>query len=328
MQNPHNTYFAVTTPGLSATRWISFVLASNQDAFVTHGKHPLHSIQNGSLVREQQMGDEESITDGNKMKWFYENLSLSEMHQIFESIRPDAKALGTVHSFTIESLSKKIGENTEDFRINVSNVLRHPVNYINSHFNLVKSAEGHQLYEHYERDLFNKALTLFPELLLIDCDNYSDFLAFTVSCLSVHNLIYDLNASDIPHYRMEDLTTNTDLLKSFCEKTTGLPYQASVLNQMIQGGAINTHKKDKNKKTPIDIFEGWKPWQKDMCKIMIPLEVVEMFEKNGYQMDMLDISISKPTYSEANHNFAPGTSLADYLSEQHRAHYGLQLITD
>ena len=134
------------------------------------------------------------------------------MHQIFESIRPDAKALGTVHSFTIESLSKKIGENTEDFRINVSNVLRHPVNYINSHFNLVKSAEGHQLYEHYERDLFNKALTLFPELLLIDCDNYSDFLAFTVSCLSVHNLIYDLNASDIPHYRMEDLTTNTDLL--------------------------------------------------------------------------------------------------------------------
>ena len=97
---------------------------------------------------------------------------------------------------------------------------------------------------------------------------------------------------------------------------------------MIQGGAINTHKKDKNKKTPLDIFEDWKPWQKDMCKIIIPREVVEMFEKNGYQMDMLDISISKPNYSEANHNFAPGISLADYLSEQHRSHYGLQLITD
>jgi len=330
MQNPNNSFFAVTTPGLSATRWISFALATNQDAFVAHGKHPLHSIQHGSLSRERQMGDEESITDGNLMKWFYENLSLDEIHQIFECMKPEAKALGSVHSFTIQSLSKKIQENPGEFRINITNVLRHPVSYINSHFNLVKSAEGHELYGHYETDLFPTALVSFPELMLIDCDNYSDFLAFTVSCLSVHNLIYDLNASvpESSNYRMEDLTTNPELLKSFCEKTTGLPYELPALNQMIQGGAINTHKKDNGRKTPLDIFNQWESWQKDICRIMIPREVLEMFEKNGYEIDMLDISICKPIYSEANHDFTPGISLADHLAKERPSHHGLQLITD
>jgi len=330
MTNSNKNFFAVTTPGLSATRWLSFALASNQDVFVTHGKHPLHSIQTGSLEREKNMGDEESITDGNLMKWFYENLSLDEIHQIYESLKPDAKALGNVHSFTLQSLSNKIQERPCKSPMNVTNVLRHPVSYINSHSNLVKSAEGHQLYEHYEKDLFSTALTSFPELMLIDCDNYSEFLAFTVSCLSVHNLIYDLNVSGpgLSNYRMEDLTTDPELLKSFCEETTGLPYELPILSQMIQGGAINTHKKDATRKTPLNIYNQWEPWQKDICRIIIPRAVLEMFGKNGYEIDMMNISNCKPVYSEAKHDFTPGMCLADYLAKHHPSHQGLQLITD
>ncbi len=100
-----------------------------------------------------------------------------------------------------------------------------------------------------------------------------------------------------------------------------------ITNNHVIKGAINTHKKDTTRKTPLDIYNQWESWQKDICRIMIPRAVLEMFGKNGYEIDMMNISKCKPVYSEAKHDFTPGVCLADYLAKHHPSHHGLQLIT-
>src|SRR5689334_7225686 len=71
--------FLVTTPGLSATRWLSFVLASHPDVYVAHGKHSLESVVERRFDRERQQGDTASLTLGNVMSEFYRCRSLGEV---------------------------------------------------------------------------------------------------------------------------------------------------------------------------------------------------------------------------------------------------------
>ena len=101
--------FLVTTPGLSATRWLCFALATRKDVFVSHGKHPFGSIIHGNFAREKGIGDVESFTLGNKMAGFYAQKRLEEIFAAYQEVMPQAAAYGNVHAFTIESLMKKIG---------------------------------------------------------------------------------------------------------------------------------------------------------------------------------------------------------------------------
>src|ERR1700752_296739 len=93
------TRFLVTTPGLSATRWLSFVLASRPDVYVAHGKHSLESIVHGRFDKERQSGDRSSLALGNVMSEFYHCRSLSEVFDIYREFMPRAMAYGNVHSY-------------------------------------------------------------------------------------------------------------------------------------------------------------------------------------------------------------------------------------
>jgi len=134
-------FFLVTTPGLSATRWLSFVLASHQDVFVAHGKHSLISVMQGDFTREKRAGDVESFTKGNELKDFYASRSVNEVFEVYQAIMPGARAYGNVHSYTIETLMKAVKSEQNLAGIQILNLLRHPVNYIDSHYSMVRSAE-------------------------------------------------------------------------------------------------------------------------------------------------------------------------------------------
>src|ERR1700736_1604131 len=101
-------YFTVTTPGLTATRWLSHVLASHPDVYVAHGKFALDSVLAGDFHKEKETAHIESLTRGNQTRDFYEQRPLEEVLALYRGIKPGARAYGCVHSYTMHTLAQAV----------------------------------------------------------------------------------------------------------------------------------------------------------------------------------------------------------------------------
>jgi hypothetical protein len=302
MNDPETRRFLVTTPGLCATRWLSFVLASRPDVFVTHGKHALDSVIHGRFESERQLGDASSLALGNVMSSFYRCRSLTEVFEHYSSLMPGAAAIGNVHSYTLSEVMQRFGpggnvtvgklesgklatENLEAIRI--ANLVRHPVSYIASHTAMVLSAADYlPLREHYQR-MFTEVLEHRPELLDIPCQGRPAIEAFVVSCYSASRFLDDLRIDDVPHVRMEDLTSNVDHLTEFCKRLTQLSYDRQRLAGFINQGPINRHRKNQPHDTSHDIYNQWQPWQRHVAAVLLSDELIERFASAKYDVSML-----------------------------------------
>src|SRR5262249_10804090 len=166
------------------------------------------------------------------------------------------------------------------------------------------------LYQQYVENDFPDALQQFPELFLLPCPDYRDFVAFAVSCLSVASLRLDLSYPGFRHVQMETLTTQVDTLADFCQDLTGLRYEPAVLDNFIRQGAINQHRPGASRQDPHEIYTGWQRWQQDMAHLMIPATVLDWLEGIGYDLSM---------FRQKYHGGAEATSqshvpcLGDYL---------------
>ncbi|MCH8293020.1 tetratricopeptide repeat protein [Candidatus Poribacteria bacterium] len=281
-------FFLVTTPGLSATRWLSFVLASHEDVFVAHGKHSLISVIQGDFTREKRADDVESFTKGNELKDFYASRSVNEVFEVYQAIMPGARAYGNVHSYTIETLMKAVKSEQNLAGIQILNLLRHPVNYIDSHYSMVRSAEKHpELYHHYKEVMFKEAMEQYPELVLMENFDSKELPAFAVSCLSVCNQTKDFAFPQFKHIQMEKITTDVVALKETCEALTGLVYSTTELETFIKQGSINSHRKKSSSLHPEEVYTSWTNWQQDIAHMMLPADVLDKFDENGYDISML-----------------------------------------
>lgn len=282
-------FFAVTSPGLSASRWLSFVLASHPKVYVAHGKHRLDAVIAGDYSWERQFAGRDSLESGNDLRDFYETQSVEAVLSQYREVKPDAVAFGCVHSYTIESLIRSVESPSTLASLKVWNLLRHPANYIASHEALVRSAEFHpRLYKLYTDDVFPQALASFPELRLMNCPDLKAFFTFVVSCFGVANQIADLAFyPGFQHVKMEAVTTSIELLQRVCEDVTGLSYSRKQLEEFIQGGSINSHRSAGATKDPAGIVDSWETWKRDIAAVMISETVLTRFEENGYDVSML-----------------------------------------
>jgi hypothetical protein len=281
------TRFLVTTPGLSATRWLSFVLASRPDVFVAHGKHSLESVVAGRFENERASGDASSLALGNVMRDFYRCRTLDEVFETYRRINPGARAIGNVHSYTLDEVANRFGPPARLEGLRIVNVVRHPVTYIASHASMVRTArEYSDLNEHYRR-MFDEALAFCPELLLVECDDLREFELFAVSCYSASRILADLRCDWAPFARMEELTTDVDRLIWFCEYLTGLPYDRERLSAFINEGPINRHRQSHAAARPDEVYDHWHDWQRDVAALLLPGELLERFATAGYDVSML-----------------------------------------
>lgn len=325
---PHNSpaqhLFAVTTSGLSATRWLAHVLASHPDVFVAHGKHALDSIQRGDFGKERGSSDIDSLVTGNDLQDFYDSHSLEQVFAHYQETKPAARAHGCVHSYTVDTLVRSARNPQSLAGIRIVNLLRHPIRYIASHHALVRSAEKHpRLYQHYVERVFPQALREYPELFLLECPDSRDFLAFAVSCLGVANWIRDLSYPGIQSVQMEVLTRQVDALRELCEQLTGLSYAPEALGQFIDQGAINRHRATAHNDSH-GIFDSWQPWQQDMACLMMPAMVLECLETLGYDLSMFRAPPCRAASSDSQRGL--GASLVDQLRTMDPRHPLLHLL--
>jgi hypothetical protein len=213
--------------------------------------------------------------------------------------------------------------------MHVFNVIRHPVNYISSHYALVRSAEKHpRLYQLYVDNVFPRVIQEFPELFLMDCPDFRAFFAFAISCHSVANLICDLSYPGFRTVQMEVLTKCLDSLQHVCEDLTGLKYSQTSLKTFIRQGAINQHRSQNSQQDPHQIFASWEPWQQDMAHALIPGIVLDWLEKADYDVTMLRGKAHTSATVAAPPPRTPVPCLGDYLRALDPRHPLLTSLND
>jgi hypothetical protein len=327
--NQYPRCFVVTTPGLSATRWLAYVLAEHPDVYVAHGKHALDAVIRGQFTQEQQNGDRDSLVRGNAMQALYDKHSLEAVFTRYQQTKPEARVFGCVHSYTLDGLVLAARSPQTLSNLRILNLVRHPVSYIASHYALVRSAEKYpRLYQLYVERVFPQALRAFPELFLMPCSDTRTFLAFAASCLGVANLIRDLVFPGVRSVKMEELTTRIELLQSVCQELTGLTYSHESLRTFLSRGAVNQHRPQGASKDPHAIFAGWEPWQQDMAQVMVSGAVLDWLEDMGYDVTML--RSGSPTSGRTNNaplSEPPVPCLGDHLRMLDQRHPYLEHLT-
>lgn len=276
--------FLVTTPGASATRWLTFALASHDDVFAAHGKFALDSVSTDGIASEHKQGDHKSLTRGNELADFYAGRTLDEVFREYERVAPEAVARGAVHTFTIGELLQReeSGESLEG--IAIANLVRHPVSFIESHTALVMSAEEQpDLCAHYRKH-FYAALEMCPEVLMVQTDAPIEAMAFVSSCYSALQAANDLEARRWPNVRMEDVTTNVDALAELCESITGLTYDRDKLAGLVRGGAINSHRAKKKTANPAEVWRNWPAWKRDVFALIADQRLFDLWAEAGYDV--------------------------------------------
>jgi hypothetical protein len=281
-------YFAVTSHGVSATRWLAFVLASHPKVFVAHGHFSVDSIVGGGFQQERAKDDAAALSMGNAARELYDSKGIADVFAAYRRVKPDAAAYGNVHSYTLQILKQQLAASGDIPGFAIANLVRHPVSYIESHVSLVHKAERYpEVYESYSSDLFPKALQEYRELFLADCPDFREFLAFAVSCYSALNVARDLGEDGYRHFRMETLTADASVLGDFCKSLTGFDYDPQQLGSFVAAGAINRHRKGASSTDPVAIYGAWPAWKRDIAAMMISAPALKRFEGAGYDVDML-----------------------------------------
>jgi hypothetical protein len=300
-------YFLVTSQGVSATRWIAFALASHPKVFAAHGHFAIDSVVGGKFEQETAKDDTGALSLGNEARALYEKNDIDGIFAAYRSTYPGAEAYGNVHSYTLDSLQRPLKNSAKASKFAIANVVRHPVSFIDGHSSLVRKAEAYpDVYRNYEAHLFPQALAEFRELLLVECPDFREFLAFTVSCYSVLIVARGFGFEGFQHYRMESLTRDGAALAAFCEKLTGLAYSREKLDALVAAGAINRHRTRSAKSDEREIYDGWARWKRDIAAVMISEEALKRFEKAGYDVGML-----RECAGKVDSESAPAPCLAD-----------------
>lgn len=278
--------FLATSNGLCATRWLSYVLASRPDVFVAHGKYPMDSIMSGRAGSETEKDNVSSLSYGNVNEFFYGMHDLERVFLEYGKLKPDAVALGNVHTYTLRLAEKLIQHDPEAYA--VVNIVRHPVTYVNSHVSMVnKSKSNPYLFDKYRKGLFMNALDRYPMLVSPSLADPSDVFSFVISCLSLKQMAEDLLLDGV-HMKMEELTSSVDTLDKFCTRLTGLAYDRQVLRGMLAAGPVNRHRNPGQSNDPVPICHTWQDWQHGLFRDIIPEHLLEGYGRLGYDISMLE----------------------------------------
>jgi len=287
--------FCVTANGPAATRWLSFVIASNPAVFVAHGSYPLNSVVDGSFQEEKEMLqlpiNSDAVTRGRLAEKQVKRTPLKELYSLYKEDFPKYKTHGNVHSFVLHELHAK--EGLRELNLNIYNLIRHPINYIASHTQLVMDADSYapELRLHYE--LF------FTKQFMKDFSNFNtDFSEFDIgdthllghllSCYTIKRQQVDLNLykGEIKNLRMEDLVSNSLILKDTCEKITGQLYDEDEVAKFISYGSLNQHRKSKRQSTE-NIYNNWSQQKKDIFNYILSPEDLSIYKENDYDLSFL-----------------------------------------
>ncbi|WP_206484747.1 hypothetical protein [Thalassotalea sp. G2M2-11] len=283
--------WAVTSYGYSASRWLSYVLASNHDVYVAHGTYAFDSIVTGDYFKEKELAKNkvenlDALTKGRELIAQIKSSSLTDLYSHYHELYPDYKSYGNVHSYVCRELFYK--KDYEVVKPSTFHLMRDPICFIESHSSGVISAEKTtELKEAYQK-FFTLFIERFPEI--VACNwfdrNSLEQKAFLLSVYTLHNIAQDeiRYGPQMQTIHMEKAISNIQYLRDTCEAITLHEYDINTLQTYVDGGAVNNHRNKNNSINSHKIFANWKAWQHQAFDFIIEQKnYAQCFHKMGYK---------------------------------------------
>ena len=290
-------YFIVTCHGWSASNWIAYSLNLNSHILCTH------SARNEAAKDKDLQSNENLQKNLQALHHGYANRQSRGLDAIYDEIesKGTAPVYGSVHVLRMRDIPiilSKFGEPERKFSL--VNVIRHPVNLVWSGYGQFKDLFRYDLNELYWTT--GKALSQAKDFIIEIGAKYNikvgdlDNLAFIGACAILQSLKEDVQAypaviksANIEFkgtYHMEKLTTSKDYYSSLCENLNLKDFMdTKYIEAVFKTGVVNKHKSDNKILTPVDRYNSFNEWQKEVYNHFLILNnLVEPYCQFGYPM--------------------------------------------
>lgn len=285
------SYFLITSYGRTATVWLANYLAQFDCMGVAHGPMPIP-------INSPDAPDTSPKAQHEFLKSFGE-LSLREYFAKLEEACPGRLVYGSVHAFTVQSLSVRHQRKERDSpNFKNLNLTRHPIHRIQSFVNrwtheLKISPEYHRksnieysesaLGEFFSKNFFARTPDTEDPIWL--------FLRAVFDVLNNDKFEYSL--PNIQHIEMERYTQDRESLdwiahgisSGIVKSLDSVPY----LQAMNESSSFKGNSKDSSNSTSREIWDSWNHTKKQIFKTMAELLQVEltMYSRFKYLLDFV-----------------------------------------
>lgn len=303
--------FLVASHGCSASFWLAHTLNRLPGFACVHSSAALEA-DDARAYEARDAIERGELADVYRMLQLiragYEARHQRSPQQLFESLSQrfaDRQAIGVVHSYRLRDLPGHAHPPRADVApIPVANLLRHPVEVVNSVY-------GQYLLS-FRIDLTDLHWTLgkvvasdlqqFERLAIEHHVCIGDFepLCFLCACQALRGLRQDFDAIPaladsgafcfLGNMRKEDLTTQPDLLRQWIGRLAGddLPISDAALQPAYDGTLLNIHNPQARNSGAQAVHDGWTPWQRDVFALLLDtLQLRTRYESEGYDLSMI-----------------------------------------
>src|SRR3989338_927550 len=253
-------FFLITSYGRTATFWIAKKLNEHPDIVCSHGP----------IYPPVLPGKEDSPSDNLALE-MHRNLDTflkTPIEKVLEGVRQlgRAKIYGNVHAYSANSVKIMINSNMIQSKLNVVNLIRHPVTRIESfknrfHYELMHNMYFRNKVNDYARDVVDKELMNYLKDRCKINFSANDTLFLYALCLVPFNDALDLK-TDIVSIPMERLTKEPEV---FCWMFNiishgSLRMDSNYLAEIYFQGRLNVLSEEKS---AIATYFSWQDWMRD-----------------------------------------------------------------
>lgn len=288
---PKEAYFILTSEGLTATTWLTEVLNTIPAINCTHYNNPSNKNLDTSIPNINQ-------------------LSLDQYFSIIKKYSPkQSRIQGNINGYILSSLLAK----NPSPNVRIANLIRHPVTHLDSMYRfwlhtpnqtkivsdfIVKKQKRNYVFaksqDHYT-PTYNEALQYAK--ILHDKYGYTlndDIPTWTFLILlgrynRLHSDIVEADFRNIPQFRFEDFTKDTNTL-SFL--VTYISNNTITLSKRKLANLLNIPQTNVNhvqSQTAEQIYNAWEPWQQQAFKIHLQAigSMDNAYSKHGYDLSFV-----------------------------------------
>ena len=273
--------FIITCHGWSASKWFAAALNLHNNILCVHSVGELMGETRSHTKEEEAKLSKQGKTIGRYDK------SLDEH---FENLHKKGKAIayGSVHRYRLRDLPKlgKVGFKTS---FQIVNLIRHPVNLVNSGMGQFINLAKVDPHARYEILSFFKNEAKYYEYLGhkygLDLCDWS-VMSFLAACSHMFVLVHDLCCvKGVANVQMEKITTDrqyfSDVVSLLTKKSVHI--NDEYLDIVFSTSAINQHKKNKPILKPEQQYLEWDEWQKEaFAYFMQKSKIADFYTQLGY----------------------------------------------
>ena len=278
----------VTSRGLTATTWFANALNLHPDIFCAHGRdRPSRGFESPKLLADRIYRQ-----DRLQYEQWQRNASVAEYISDLANAAAGSRMIANIHGYILIELFNKL-DSTIKGKVNIANMVRHPISFIQSYVALLEHRELDYpekfATEHAQRARDNKQLFLQLKIDPTDITLYG----FVEACQALIKSANEQQTYPVETIQMEKLVSDPNYFRKIFQYLTEskLAISEEYLTQVFSTQKLNSHFSDcatpnsrNNETKEKSIWDNWSNLQRHVFHSLIDRQTLIAFTQLGYDL--------------------------------------------